>query len=142
MRTHYERMIRDTEVRAERALKKQNQDGGSPWFGAIVMPDGVYMQKYTLICVADMAAVYLNTGSRLYHDERLLTAMLRGLDYAASTQHENGLFDYITCNFFSAPDTAFCGGIILPARQYLAARETLRVRIKAFEIKTFLLHLA
>ena len=125
MRTHYERMIRDTEIRAEQAMRKQNRDPDSPWFGAIVMPDGVYMQKYTLIGVADMAAVYLNRDSRLYHDEKLLTAMLRGLDYAASTQHENGLFDYITCNFDSAPDTAFCVGIILPARQYLASRETL-----------------
>ena len=125
MRTHYERMIRDAEIRAERAVEKQNWEAGSPWFGAIVMPDGVYMQKYTLIGVADMAAVYLNRDSRLWHDEKLLTAMLRGLDYAASTQHENGLFDYITCNFFSAPDTAFCVGIILPARQYLASRETL-----------------
>ncbi len=123
MRTHYERMIRDTEIRARRALTKQNLDEGSPWFGAFVMPDGVYMQKHTLYCVADMAAVYLNADSRLYHDEKLLTAMLRGLDYAASTQHENGLFDYITCNFFSAPDTAFCVGIILPARAYLAGLE-------------------
>lgn len=118
-------MIRDTEIRAERAMSKQNREAGSPWFGAIVMPDGVYMQKYTLAGVASMAAVYLNEASRLYHDETLLTAMLRGLDYAASTQHENGLFDYITCNFFSAPDTAFCVGIILPARQYLASRNAL-----------------
>ena len=125
MRTHYEKMIRDTEIRAERAMKQQNRDPESPWFGAIVMPDGVYMQKYTLIGVADMAAVYLNKDSRLWHDEKLLTAMLRGLDYAASTQHENGLFDYITCNFFSAPDTAFCVGIILPARQYLASQNAL-----------------
>ena len=125
MRTHYERMLRDTALRAERAMGKQNREAGSPWFGAIVMPDGVYMQKYTLIGVADMAAVYLNADSRLYHDETLLTAMLRGLDFAASTQHENGLFDYITCNFFSAPDTAFCVGIILPARQYLASRSEL-----------------
>ena len=125
MRTHYERMIRDTQIRAERAMKNQNRDPDSPWFGSIVMPDGVYMQKYTLTGVADMAAVYLNGESRLYHDEKLLTAMLRGLDYAASTQHENGLFDYITCNFFSAPDTAFCVGIILPVRQYLASRNVL-----------------
>ena len=125
MRTHYEKMIRDTEIRAERAMNKQNREEGSPWFGAIVMPNGVYMQKYTLAGVAVMAAVYLNRDSRLYHDEKLLTAMLRGLDYAASTQHENGLFDYITCNFLSAPDTAFCINIILTARQYLASREAL-----------------
>ena len=42
-----------------------------------------------------------------------------------STQHENGLFDYITCNFFSAPDTAFCIGIILPMYKYLVKQEKL-----------------
>lgn len=120
MRTHYEQMIRDTETRALRSLEKQNQDGQSPWFGAMVMPDGVYMQKYTLNCVAEMAAVYLNPDSRLYHDGRLLTSMLRGLDFAAGQQHENGLFDYITCNFLSAPDTAFCVGFLIPVRQYMS----------------------
>ncbi len=123
MRQHYERMLRDTELRAESELKKQNTDIHSPWYGAMVMPDGVYMQKHTLYCVADMSAVYLNRDSRLYHDEGLLNSMLTALDYVASTQHENGLFDYITCNFLSAPDTAFCVGIILPARQYLAGLE-------------------
>ncbi len=119
MRAHYEQMIRDTEKRALHDLKLQNLTAGSPYYGAFVMPNGVYMQKHALYCIADMAAVYCNPESRLYHDETLLAAMLRGLDYVSVQQHDNGLFDYITCNFFSAPDTAFCIGIILPALQYL-----------------------
>jgi len=118
-------MIRDTEKRAEHAMKTQNLDQGSPYYGAFVMPDGVYMQKHSLYCIADMGAVYCNPDAKLYHDEKLLTSMLAGLDYVRAQQHENGLFDYITCNFYSAPDTAFCIGIILPLAQYLKGREVL-----------------
>ncbi len=119
MRTHYERMLRDTQKRALGALKTQNLEKGSPCYGAFVMPNGVYMQKHALYCIADIAAVYCNPDSALYHREDLLASMCAGLDYVSGQQHENGLFDYITCNFFSAPDTAFCIGIILPALQYL-----------------------
>jgi hypothetical protein len=118
-------MIRDTEKRALRHLKTQNLDSGSPYYGAFVMPNGVYMQKHALYCIADMGAVYCNADSKLYHDEKLLASMLVGLDYVRSQQHENGLFDYITCNFFSAPDTAFCIGIILYLAQYLKRRTEL-----------------
>lgn len=125
MRSHYEQMIRDTEKRALLHLKTQNQDMNSPYYGAFVMPNGVYMQKHALYCIADIGAVYCNAGSRLYHDEKLLASMLKGLDYVRSTQHENGLFDYITCNFFSAPDTAFCIEIILHLTRYLKGQEKL-----------------
>ncbi len=121
MRSHYLQMIHDTETRALRHLKAQNHEVGSAYYGAFVMPDGVYMQKHALYCIADIGAVYCNAESSLYRNERLLDAMLIGLDYVRAQQHENGLFDYITCNFFSAPDTAFCIGIILPLAHYLRA---------------------
>ena len=89
------------------------------------MPNGVYMQKHTLYQIASLAAAYCCRDTKYYHDETILTAMLRGLDYVDSTQHENGLFDYITCNFFSAPDTAFCIGIILPMYKYLVKQPSL-----------------
>jgi hypothetical protein len=125
MRSHYEQIIRDTEKRAVRAMKTQNLDPNSPYYGAFVMPNGVYMQKHALYCIADIGAVYCNLESKLYHDEKLLASMLRGLDYVRAQQHENGLFDYITCNFFSAPDTAFCIGIILHLAQFLKRKEAL-----------------
>ena len=125
MRYHYECMIRDTEKRAQRALKTQNLDKSSPYYGAYVMPNGVYMQKHALYCIADIGAVYCNAASCYYHDDQLLNSMLIGLDYVRAQQHENGLFDYITCNFFSAPDTAFCIGIILHLAQYLKGLENL-----------------
>ena len=125
MRSHYEKMVLDTEKRAQRAMKTQNLDKNSPYYGAFVMPNGVYMQKHALYCIADIGAVYCNSDSKLYHDETLLASMLIGLDYVRAQQHENGLFDYITCNFFSAPDTAFCIGIVLHLAQFLKGREAL-----------------
>ena len=125
MRMHYDRVVQDTEKRVEHALKTQNLQQGSPYYGAFVMPNGVYMQKHALYQIASLAAAYCCQDTKYYHDENILTAMLRGLDYVDSTQHENGLFDYITCNFFSAPDTAFCIGIILPAYQYLRRQTAL-----------------
>ena len=125
MRAHYEQMIRDTEKRALQHLKTQNRDRDSRYYGAFVMPNGVYMQKHALYCIADIGAVYCNSESSLFHDETLLSSMLTGLDYVRSQQHENGLFDYITCNFFSAPDTAFCIGIVLHLAQFLKKQDTL-----------------
>ena len=125
MRAHYERVVRDTERRVRHALRTQNLDKNSPYYGAYVMPNGVYMQKHALYQIASLAAAYCNADCGFYHDEKILASMLLGLDYVDSTQHENGLFDYITCNFFSAPDTAFCIGIILPMYKYLVRQETL-----------------
>ena len=125
MRAHYERVVRDTERRVRHALRTQNTDKNSPYYGAYVMPNGVYMQKHALYQIASLAAAYCNTDCCYYHDEKILASMLLGLDYVDSTQHENGLFDYITCNFFSAPDTAFCIGIILPMYKYLVKQEKL-----------------
>lgn len=119
MRTHYEAMVRSTGRRIAQALTTQNLNQDSPYFGAFVMPNGVYMQKHSLYCIGYLAEGYLCPDSKYYHDEHILTAMLRCLSYVDTTQHENGLFDYITCNFFSAPDTAFCIGIILPAYRFL-----------------------
>ena len=118
-------MICDTEIRAERAMKTQNLNQNSPYYGAFAMANGVYMQKHAFYCIADIGAVYCCADSKYYHDEKLLNSMLIGLDYVRAQQHENGLFDYITCNFFSAPDTAFCIGIIHPLVQYLKGKNTL-----------------
>lgn len=125
MRAHYERTVRDNDKRISNVLRTQNLHENSPYFGAFVMPNGVYMAKHTLYCVGYLAAGYCCPDSGYYHDEMIHDRIVKGLDYVDSQQHENGLFDYITCNFFSAPDTAFCIGIILPAYQYLMKQNTL-----------------
>ena len=125
MRAHYELILRDTDRAVARSLRMQNLTEGSPWYGAFSQPDGVYQAKYAIYRVAGMIAAYCNTGSRYFHDGLILDRIMKGLDYISRAQHDNGLFDYVTCNFFSAPDTAFCIVKLIPHLRYLRSRDSL-----------------
>ena len=125
MRAHYELILRDTDRAVARSLRMQNLTEGSPWYGAFSQPDGVYQAKYAIYRVAGMIAAYCNTGSRYYHDGLILDRIMKGLDYISRAQHDNGLFDYVTCNFFSAPDTAFCIVKLIPHLRCLRSRDSL-----------------
>ncbi len=121
MKAHYESMVRAAEVRVERALARQNLDQDSPFYGAFLEADGIYQAKSTIYAVASLATAYCNRDTKYHHDERVLERALLGMDFVDRAQHENGLFDYVTCNFFSAPDTAFCVLAWIPHLQYLSA---------------------
>ena len=123
MRDHYKKILADTERMAERCLPKQNLQENSPFFGAFLQPDGMYQAKSTIYRFATLLAVYINKESHFYHDPSLIKPMLLALDYVDRVQHENGLFDYVTCNFFSAPDTAFCIVKIIPHLRYMRAMQ-------------------
>lgn len=125
MRAHYELILRDTDKAVAKSLRMQNLTEGSPWYGAFSQPDGVYQAKYAIYRVAGMIAAYCNQGSRYYHDGLILDRIMKGLDYISRAQHDNGLFDYVTCNFFSAPDTAFCIVKLIPHLRYLRSRDSL-----------------
>ena len=125
MRAHYELILRDTDKAVAKSLRMQNLTEGSPWYGAFSQPDGVYQTKYAIYRVAGMIAAYCNQGSRYYHDGLILDRIMKGLDYISRAQHDNGLFDYVTCNFFSAPDTAFCIVKLIPHLRYLRSRDSL-----------------
>ena len=125
MRAHYERIARDTERDVERSLQIQNLEEDSPYRGAFSQPDGVYQAKYAIYRISSMAAVYCNEDTKFFHSPEIFERILLGLDYVDRVQHENGLFDYVTCNFFSAPDTAFCIVRIIPHLQYLTAKASL-----------------
>lgn len=122
MEKHYQRMILDTQDRVVKSLQIQILDRESPRYGGFADPTGIVQAKFAIYRIASMTAAYCNEDTCFYHDERVLDSILKGLDYVARVQHESGLFDYITCNFFSAPDTAFCVKKLLPLYQYLKGR--------------------
>ena len=125
MRSHYELIVRDSERHVARSLAIQNLHEDSPYFGAFTQTDGVYQAKFAIYRVATMIAAYVNPDTCYYHDALVNDCIHKGLDYISRVQHENGLFDYVTCNFFSAPDTAFCIVKIIPHLQYLRSRKNL-----------------
>lgn len=122
MEKHYQKMISDTRDRVVKSLQIQILDPESPRYGGFADPAGIVQAKFAIYRIASMVAAYCNEDTCFYQDERVLSGIMTGLDYVTRVQHENGLFDYITCNFFSAPDTAFCVKKLLPVYQYLKAR--------------------
>ena len=118
-------MVKGIETKVEFVLRVQNLDKGSPFYGAFAQEDGVYQAKSTMYGVGSMVTAYCNPDTRFYHDEALLERALLGFDFVDRVQHENGLFDYVTCNFYSAPDTAFCILAWVPHLQYLMGKEEL-----------------
>ncbi|MCM1222665.1 MAG: hypothetical protein NC548_50215 [Lachnospiraceae bacterium] len=122
MEKHYQKMIQDTQDRVVKSLQIQILEERSPMYGGFAEPSGIVQAKFAIYRVAGMAAAYCNEDTCFYHDGRILERILKGLDYVARVQHESGLFDYITCNFFSAPDTAFCIKKLLPLYEYLRGR--------------------
>lgn len=123
MERHYQKIIQDTQDRVVKSLQIQVLDQKSPRYGGFADPTGIVQAKFAIYRVASMVAAYCNEDTCFYHSERVLESILKGLDYVARVQHESGLFDYITCNFFSAPDTAFCIKKLLPVYQYLRDRK-------------------
>jgi len=122
MEKHYQKIIQDTQDRVVKSLQIQILDEKSPRYGGFADPNGIVQAKFSIYRVATMTAAYCNEDTVYYHDGRVLDSILLGLDYIRRVQHENGLFDYITCNFFSAPDTAFCIKKLLPVYRYLAGK--------------------
>ena len=122
MEKHYQKIIQDTQDRVVKSLQIQILDEKSPCYGGFADPNGIVQAKFSIYRVATMTAAYCNEDTVYYHDGRVLDSILLGLDYIRRVQHENGLFDYITCNFFSAPDTAFCIKKLLPVYRYLAGK--------------------
>lgn len=112
-------MIADSEKTVEDSFPSQILDRNHEYYGGFCDSHGLVEAKYAIYKVTTMAAVYVNTDSRMYRSPELEKRIGLALDYIAAVQHDNGLFDYIDCNFLSAPDTAFCIKRLLPAYKWL-----------------------
>ena len=123
MEKHYKKILKDTEERVASRLRAQEMDEKSPCYGGFYDTNRMVQAKYTIICVEPMITLYCNPDSRYYRNPLLAWRAELGLAYIRSVQHENGLFDYVTCNFLSAPDTAFCIGFFIPLYEYLQKKQ-------------------
>lgn len=119
MEEHYRLILRDSESRLEDYILVQNVDHESLYFGSFTDGNGVREAKVALYRLQTITACYLCADSRYYHNSAVYERIIAGLSYVKSVQHENGLFDYVSCNFNSAPDTAFCLVAVIPLLRYL-----------------------
>ena len=119
MEDHYRRILTDSDKRLVYFVQEQVLDKNSPYYGAFIDRRGVSEAKVTLYRLETIIACYLCSDSKYYKNKNVYERILAGLKYVKSVQHENGLFDYVSCNFNSAPDTAFCLVAIVPPYQVL-----------------------
>lgn len=117
---HYKKILADAERRVARSMELQVKSKGSA-DGGFLDDNGLVHGKFAIYRVTTAIAVYCNSDSILYRDKKTLELIRRGLSYIIRCQHENGLFDLISCNFNSAPDTAFCVKRFLPVLRYLSS---------------------
>ena len=119
MRQHYRKMTEENDRKVKRALRMQNMDPQSRFYGGFPDEEDLFDAKYTIHLLASMTAAYSNEDSVYYQEEQVADRVLTGLDFVERYQHEDGLFDLINCNFHSAPDTAFNLKGMMPCLHYL-----------------------
>ncbi len=123
MRKHYEKIIEGTDKRVRKCLRTQIMNENSQYYGGFPDENDLLQAKYTVYRLTTMIAAYSNADSEYYHNEKVAQRVLLGLEFVRRCQHEDGLFDYINCNFHSAPDTAFIVKRMLPGLHYLHDNE-------------------
>jgi hypothetical protein len=119
MKKHYEFILKDTEELVYESMCQQIMDEKDENYGAFMDVDHILDAKYTIYRTASMISLYCNEDSELYRDEALFKRIMAGLGLAKKMQLDSGLYDYVTCNFSSAPDTAFCIKKLMPTFFFL-----------------------
>lgn len=119
MNQYLPKIIRDSEGRAELFERNQITDRQSDQYGGFVEEKLWTQPKSTIYKLTTLLSLYNTPQSRYYHSGEAMERIQAALDYVIRFQHEDGTFDYVNCNFHSAPDTAFCVKRLLPSFLFL-----------------------
>lgn len=120
MRQHYEKILKDSDMRVKRSFTIQIMDASDTEnYGGFRDLEGLVEPKFAIYRVTTMISCFYNSDSKWYQNNTVYDRILLGLDYIKRSQRENGFFDLINCNFYSGPDTAFCIKRLLPTYHYL-----------------------
>lgn len=124
MKRYMDHMIHSAEERVTYFLTAQVKDKKQYDFGGI--KGDIVDVKPTVYALTTAVAVYLNRKSSYYENQKLYEAICNGLDFIRKFQREDGSFDFPSCNFKSAPDTAFCFKRLIAAYRLLQKYETVK----------------
>ena len=106
MKRYWHHIVKSTEKTVEGYLAGRVKDASRPDYGR--MNSEIVEGKLTIYLLTDAVSLYFCKESRYYKDAALLEAIKTGLGFIEKWQREDGSLDYPSCNFYSAPDTAFC----------------------------------
>ena len=102
------RLIRQLEEFTASAIASQITDPSDPEFGGIMHPGEYRAEPREGGFVLSRLLIALNLPQCHYYRSEALRETIRGvISYMHICQRPGGLFDLSSCNFLSAPDTAF-----------------------------------
>ena len=105
--THFQEMLFQHEAETLRILKTQLLDPQDEKYGAFTEAGGHIDSRHCGFLLAHLAVAYLIPQCRFYHAEFLQSAIEKGFHFLLSHHRPGGCLDLTSCNFASAPDTAF-----------------------------------
>ena len=111
-------MIRDLDTECTRLLSRF-----SPVLGTPLQPDYTIDTRTAGFMVSQLIIAYVLDESEHCHQPEVLSVILSMLDYLRRNRRASGCFDLITCNFDTAPDTAFTLNQLMDAYAVLDGRE-------------------
>lgn len=116
---HYKKIVRQCEKITTKFIKNQILDSTSLNYGGVFEDDQIVQAKSTIYALTTALSLYYTKDSIYFQDAKLFERIILALNYVKSQQREDGTFDYINCNFYAAPDTAFCIRMLLPSYKLL-----------------------
>ena len=141
MERYWKHLVRGADERTRRFLAERETNPASPACGGV--RGEILEAKPTVYAMTTAIACYLTPESAYYESPALLEALRLGAAFAARLQREDGSFDYPSCNFYSAPDTAFCFKRLIAGYRLLTGRGASREELSPLrEAYRALLHRA
>jgi len=105
MKRYYDFIVQCADKRVEYFLNNQVTDIKRPDYGSLIN-DFLDVKPDVYMCTTAVSA-YFNPKSRYYQNDSVRDRISVAMDFISKFQRDDGSFDLASCNFKSAPDTAF-----------------------------------
>ena len=112
---YFEKMMEQHERKTEHVLSMQGRGLGPADQGAFAEEDFRIDTRWCGFHLAHLAEAFLIPGGRYYHHPEVRQALERGLAWLTAHRRPGGCLDLTSCNFDSAPDTAFAINQVITA---------------------------
>lgn len=106
MERYWQHLVDSTQKRVEDFLRLQVKDDQRADRGR--MDSEMIEGKPTIYLLTDALCLYFCRESTFYKEPAIFEAVKAGVGFVERWQREDGSLDFPSCNFYSAPDTAFC----------------------------------
>ena len=121
--THFEEMLAQHDKETARILSIQVRNEQAESFGAFVEENGFIDTRHCGSLLAHLCVAYLVPQSGYYLSDTVKNALSAAFSYLLGHQRPGGCLDLVSCNFASAPDTAFTMNAVINAWLLLEKRE-------------------